>query len=311
MAMTLLESVKYGQMDSFRRGIIEEYISNAPLLQIVPFLEVTGSGYHYTREGTLPGVAFRGVNQSYSESTGIINPQFDPLTILGGDIDVDVAIIKMMGTDIRTRQTSMKLKAMAHTWLNSLIKGDSTTNSYEFDGLQARVTGTQLFADTTTPTDGGDPLSLGILDAAIDAVDNPTHLVMSKAMRRRFTQAARSTTVSGTINYEPDEFGRPILRYGELPIIIADANGQLFPVLAFNEVGPGGTTATATSVYVVSINDDGLTGIQNSPPEARDLGELDVQAIFRTRTEWLNGIACLTSRCVARYWGISDAAIVA
>ena len=46
--------------------------------------------------GLLPiatgGIAFRGINEGYDESTGVLNPQTESLVICGGDSDFDVAL---------------------------------------------------------------------------------------------------------------------------------------------------------------------------------------------------------------------------
>jgi hypothetical protein len=63
------------------------------LLMALPFKDIQGNAYQYNREGALPGVAFRGVNESYTASTGIINQLVEALRIAGGDLDVDTFII--------------------------------------------------------------------------------------------------------------------------------------------------------------------------------------------------------------------------
>jgi hypothetical protein len=57
----------------------------------------------------------------------------------------------------------MKAKALAAEVTRVLIKGDSTSNPREFDGLQNRITGAQLIDNGATA--GGDALSLSQLDA--------------------------------------------------------------------------------------------------------------------------------------------------
>jgi hypothetical protein len=262
----------------------------------------------YNREGALPGVAFRGVNESYTESTGVVNPITDSVVIAGGDIDVDRFLLQTRGQQQRAVQTEMKIKAIADSWTTKFIKGDSTSDPREFDGLQARLTGNQLIEAGST--NGGDALSLAKLDALIDAVDNPTHLIMSKAMRRRLSAAARLYTVGGYVTYDLDSFGRRVMFYNDLPILVAySQNGGTEP-LGFTEVGSGGATATATSIYCVSFGPGRLGGIQNGSMSVRDLGEQDSKPVFRTRVEWYAGIALWHGRAAARLRGISDAAVV-
>lgn len=309
MALTLLEASKLNPGEVVRNGVIEMFARYSDILAALPFMDVQGGSYAYNQEGQLPGVAFRGVNEAYSESVGVLNPQVEVLRIAGGDLDVDKAILAMHGEQVRTTHEAAKVKALALYLTKKIIKGDSTSDVREFDGLQNRITGSQLIAAGST--NGGDPLSLEKLDEAIDAVDNPTHLIMSKAMRRRLSAAARSSSVGGYITYTTDAFGRKITNYNDLPILIADYDDDGARILDFNEVGPGGSTATATSIYIVSFGDNMLTGLQNGVMQVNDLGELDSKPVKRTRVEWYVGLAALHGRCAARLWGISNAAVTA
>jgi hypothetical protein len=214
----------------------------------------------------------------------------------------------MFGAGVRAAHESLKAKALAHEIGRIMIKGDSETNPREFDGLQKRITGAQLIPNGATS--GGDPLSLQNLDAAIDAVANPTHILASKAVRRRITAAARNQSIGGQVSFDRNEFGRPIVRYNDLPILVPfPDNGGTEPV-AFDEAAPGGG-ATATSLYVVSFGSGMLRGLQNGTMEVRDLGELHTTPVFRTRVEWLVSMCLEHGRAAARLWGISNAPVVA
>lgn len=307
MALTLIEAAKQTD-DLVRQAIIELYASSSEILRVLPFEGIPGNALRYNREETLPGIGFRGINEGYTESTGILNPITETLTIAGGDLDVDKFIIDTMGMDQRSVQEAMKVKALALNWTLQFIKGDSTTNPRVFDGLQARITGNQLIAAGSTAN--GDALSLMKLDELIDQVQNPTHLVMNKTMRRLLTQAARDTGVGGFITTTKDEFGRQMYMYADLPILIVENDNTDMQILNFNEACPNGGTAAGTSVYCVSFAEGMLTGIQNGGIDARDLGELEAKPAYRTRVEWYAGLSCYHGRAAARLWGIKNAAVV-
>lgn len=307
MAVTLLEAAKLSP-DPLTQGVIEMFAMQSDILATLPFESIPGGAVQYNREGALPGIAFRGVNESYTESTGVVNPITDSVVIAGGDIDVDRFLVETRGEQQRAVQTEMKVKSLADSWTTKFIKGDSSSDPREFDGLQVRLTGNQLIEAGST--NGGDALSLAKLDSLIDAVDNPTHLIMSKAMRRRLSAAARLYTVGGYVTFDLDSFGRRVMFYNDLPILVAySQNGGTEP-LGFTEVGSGGSTATATSIYCVSFGPGRLGGIQNGGMSVRDLGEQDSKPVFRTRVEWYAGIALWHGRAAARLRGISDAAVV-
>jgi hypothetical protein len=134
---------------------------------------------------------------------------------------------------------------------------------------------------------------------------------MSKAMRRRLSAAARLTTVGGYITYDLDEFGRRVMVYDGLPILIADYDDVGARILGFDEANSTGTGVVSTSIYPVSFGESMLTGLQNGVMEVGDLGEIDDKPVMRTRVEWLVGLAALHGRCAARLRGITDAAVAA
>lgn len=307
--LTLVEAAKLETGDVVRQAIIELYAGSSDILMNLPFDTIPGNAIKYNREESLPGVGFRGVNESYTASTGVLNPLTEALVIAGGDLDVDKFIVDTMGMGQRSTHEAMKVRALSLAWTKKFIKGDNQTDPREFDGLQTRITGSQKIAAGTT--NGGDPLSLAILDAAIDQTLNPTHLLMSKAMRRRLTSAARNTAVGGYITYDKDAFGRQVTKYNDLPIMTVDLDNAGSAIMAFNEVSNHASAgATATSIYVLSFGDGMLSGFQNGGIDVRDLGELQTSPLYRTRVEWYNGIACYNGRAATRIWSISDAAIV-
>ena len=191
MALTLVEVAKLST-DVLQRGVIETFARNSAVLELLPFMEIAGNSYRYNQEQTLPGIAFRAVNDAYTESAGVINQKSEGLYILGGDIDVDKFLVQTRGNvqDIRAIHTSMKSKALSLEWTRAFFKGDSA-NPNEFDGLQKRLSGSQII-------DAGDaPLTLPMLDELIDSVEGePDVLFMSKAMRRdvkKILQASSTT----------------------------------------------------------------------------------------------------------------------
>ena len=69
--LTLLEAAKLVQ-DPLKRGVIEIFPRTSPVLERLPFFNVNGQAYKYNIEETLPGIAFRGINESYTEDTGVV-----------------------------------------------------------------------------------------------------------------------------------------------------------------------------------------------------------------------------------------------
>lgn len=308
--LTLLEAAKLALAngETKRAAVIAMFAEQSAWLRRMQFATIPGNSYGYNQEGALPGVAFRGVNESFTESTGIINPQAEALRIAGGDLDVDLAILKTMGMGVRARHEALKVKALAAEITRVMIKGDSESNPREFDGLQKRCTGNQLISNGSTS--GGDPLSLAALDSLIEAVPGCNALFIPRAMRPRFTALMRSSTLMGNVMLTKDDVGKPLLEYNGIPLLAAYPENDGVDPLGFNEAGAGGGS-TATSIYAVRIGDGFYRMIQNGTMEVRDLGELQTAPVMRTRVEWLIGQVVEHGRAAARLYGISNAAIAA
>jgi hypothetical protein len=312
MGLTLIEAAKLSK-DAYKSGIIEMYAGSSAVLRILPFELIAGNALKYNRESSLPGVGFRGVNEGYTASTGVLNPMTESLVIAGGDLDVDKFIVDTMGADQRSVHEAMKARSLSLAWTAKFFNGDTADDPREFDGLKKRITGSQLIAAGTT--NGGTALSLAKLDEAIDQTMNPSVIFMNKAMKRLFNTAGRSSTLGAQINIEKNDFGYPITYYAGIPIETVDLDNEGNEIITNTEAtytsSAWGGTATGTSIYLVSVGSDMLTGIQNGGMDVRDLGELQTSPLYRTRIEWYNGIAIYNGRAVTRLGSISTGAITA
>jgi len=311
MALTLIESAKIalGRDEILKATVMELFAKGSDLMQYMPFDNITGNALKFDREKMLPGVAFRGVNEGYAESTGEVEKVIESLAIAGGDLDVDVFLVKTGGGNQRSIQEQLKIKALTLNLTKQFIKGDVESDAKGFDGLQVRCTGDQLISTGTTAATS-DPLSLHKLDELIDAVEDPTHLIMNKTMRRLLSAAARNSSVGGYITYDLDAFGRRVTKYNDIPILIVDKDEDNQDILAFNETGPG-SGDSQTSIYCVSFSENGVMGLQNGEMDVRDLGEQQSKPVYRTRVEWYVTLAILRPRAAARLYGVPNTTVTA
>ncbi|MDQ0250813.1 hypothetical protein J2W22_002877 [Sphingomonas kyeonggiensis] len=284
--------------DPLQSGVVEIFATTNPIMQYMPFQNIAGAAYVYNREQALPGIAFRGINESYDESTGVINQLADPLKILGGDLDVDAALIAWStgANDTRAVQDAMKVKALSLSHLKTVFDGDSAANPKEFDGLNARLTGAQVLGAGTN----GGVLTLNMLDDLVDAVSgSPSILLMNKKTRQVIRQLARSVQA---LTIAKDDLGREIDLYYGVPFGIVEDDAQGNAILGFDEAQ--GTANNTASIYAIRFGPDGMFGAQTAPISVRDLGELQSKPAFRTRVEHYNTIVLEHPKCAARLKGV-------
>jgi hypothetical protein len=303
MGLTILEAAKT-ETNPQRVAVIRE-LAESELISIMPFRNVQG-GLDYAVEAELPAVGFRGYNETYDESYGVINPQYERLKFFGGDIDVDIQRIKNYGPQAKAEQIQMKVRSLRLTFEEQVINGDESADVRAFDGLKTRI---NVGSSQAVNVNGA--LSLTALDELIDAVDGDNKiLLMNKKMRRRLSAASRNTTIGGFMSYEQDAFGRRVTMYNDARIVVTDTNAQNVQIQGFTE------TASSTSIYCVAFGDLQTTGIQGPAAngygiDIREFGEIAEAPVDRTRIDWSIGMAIMNGRSAARAYGITDAAVTA
>lgn len=306
MSLTLLEAAKLMQ-NPLQRGVVEVFPRTSPVLERLPFMPVSGNAYTYNQEQALPGVAFRGIGENYTESTGVVNPVTERLVILGGVSDVDRALVKTQGNvnDLRAVHDGLKAKATSLKFTRTFFKGDSETAPREYDGLQKRLTGNQLIAMGSTS--GGDTLTLAKLDELVDAVTGrPDVLFMNATLRRKVNTLVRASGAAiETVN---DAFGRRLEAYGGVPIGVIEEDETGTAILGFSEANPGGGSAVGTSIYAVRFGvGEFVSGLQAGEMDVIDQGLYSGGVAYRTLIEWICGMAVFHPKSAARLYGIKNA----
>ena len=112
--MTAQNIVEYakGLEPGLERATIEIFAMNSDLISALPMMAAPGGTYRYNVEAVLPGVAFRGLNEGYTATIGVINPQVEQTFIAGGEIKVDKALIRRFGPSRRAREEKMQMKKL-------------------------------------------------------------------------------------------------------------------------------------------------------------------------------------------------------
>lgn len=318
MALTLAQAALLSQ-DDLQRGVVEIFVQESPVLDRLPLLEINGNAYAYNSEDTLPGVAFRGVNEAYAESTGTVNQKSEALVILGGDADVDRFIVQTRGNlnDQRAVQTRMKVKAASYKFQEAFFNGDTAVDPKGFDGLKKRLTGGQVVAGGTNgiPVLGADAAAS---NAFFDALDNLLTLVpgiteqngaiyANASIRGKIRSAGRR--VGGVNVVREDMTGKRVITWQGIPILDPGKTAAGAAILPQTETQ--GSSSAASSVYAVKFgqdeNDQAVTGLTNGGVMVDDLGLLQSQPSYRTRIEFYCGLAVFGGRGAARMTGILNA----
>src|SRR5215208_5970982 len=142
MAMTKVEAAKLTQ-DLMLRGVIETIITESMILELLPFMEVTGTSVTYNREATLPAATFYDVGDTWTEATPTFTQVTAALKIMGGDADVDNFLQATYAdpNDVEAEVIASRAKSVAYKFSDSFFNGDTAVSPKAFDGLR-KVIGT-------------------------------------------------------------------------------------------------------------------------------------------------------------------------
>lgn len=316
MSVTLAQAALLSQ-NSLQRGVIETFVQASPVLDRIPLLNIEGNAYAYNTEGTLPGVAFRSVNEDYVESTGAVNQATESLVIMGGDADVDRFIVQTRGNlnDQRAVQTAMKVKAASYLYQDTFFNGDVTVNTKAFDGLKKRLTGSQVFAAGTNGIpvvgNGGSDAqaffdALDALVAAVPGLDGTNGAIYANSkILSKIRSAGRR--LGGVDTVREDMTGKRVLQWNGIPVLDPGQNLAGADILPQTET-QGTAAGTASSVYAVKFGQDeseaGVTGLTNGGVMVDDLGFLQKSPVYRTRIEFYCGLAVFGGKAAARLTGV-------
>lgn len=310
MSLTLVEYARTMPLGG-ERSMVNVWADEHPLWSRLP-IETKQSGiWSQLREQRLPEVGFRKINAEFAESTGEHTEIEDRVAIVGGDCDVDEALIER-GYDL-DKQHVMKVKALSWAAGNAVMNGDSLSNVASYDGLKkrldySRTTLGQILSEGGT--DGGDALQASSLDILTSMVKGVNALIMTRAVLNLITAGSRTPAVMGNVQFEPAALGGKVATWNGIPILVIDPVDAHTVSLAFDELGGSGSTATATSIYAVRFGIGGFFGFQVAPMRWNPNVPMSTTK-RRGRLSWQLGVTFEDIFSVARLRNIGNLAMVA
>ena len=297
MAVTFAQAAEL-VADPVRRGAIETASQVSWVWDRMPFEDIAGNSYSYDKDKVLPGTAFRTVNESYVEDTGVINQATESLVILGGDADVDRFIERTMSSArgvLLADQIRMKLESAQATYVDTMFNGDVTANPKGFDGLRKRLVGNQVLTATAALTS---TTAFEDLDNLFSAVDGGPDVVYTSAdLLGKYKSLARSVGGAEYINSEIT--GKREWTWNGVPFIDPGNHWSGRKILP----NDGGDLYAIK--FASGINQVGVMGIQNGALDCYVIGELQVKPAYRARIDYYPGLVVQGGRAAARLRAIA------
>lgn len=308
MAVTLVEvGAQYGA-PLLKTGVAKIIAQNSPILDRIPNKQFQGSAYQFQIESALPPAQWRAVGANYVRGSGYLIRITENVSILGNEVFVDNFEIKVAANkkDLKARKFQEISRSIALEYDNAFFSGDSHINPLQFDGLRTRIQGNQLLNAGAN----GATMTLDMLDQMLDlvVVDAAKVLYMNRTLRRKVTALARAQTGTVRVSIPSlDNFGKQVVSYDDVPILIVERTDDGSTLLDFTETL--GTCNNCASIYCVSYGDEerlfGLLGA-GGDLDVQDLGVSELAPGVIGRVELYPGIGIAHPRCVSRLRGITN-----
>jgi HK97 family phage major capsid protein len=296
VALTLTEGAKLSN-NVVLQGVVETIVKESPVLQTLPFVDITGNALVYNQENTLATAGFYAVGDTWQEGTPTFTQQQATLAILGGDADVDNYLRQTRSNvqDLEAVVLELKAKAVRQTWEQQFISGTTAANG--FGGLDALI-GAAPGSQTISAGTNGATLALSLLDQLIDTVrpGKPDMLLMSRRSRRQLTALVRAA--GALIETHVNQFGMWQEFYNGIPVGVSDY---------ISEAQTQGSSNVATTIYALQFGEGRVCGLQGGGGmQVERVGELETKDAIRWRIKWYTSVAMFGTLCAARLQGVTS-----
>jgi HK97 family phage major capsid protein len=297
LGTTLVQYAKLSN-DVLKQGIIETILKDAPLLALLPWVEILGNALTYNRELTLPTAEWHAVNDDWTTSPAVTFTQKSAtLAILGQNADVDNYVKQTRSNinDIETAIIELTAKSIRNELEDKLLYGNTTTDPNQFDGLIAQIaTGTASDQVIAMGASGATAITLDKVDELIDAVKGgkPHVLIMSRRSRRKISALARAA--GNNLEHDNAQFGFMVEYYGGIPIHVSDFIKDTHTVSS--SVETLFTGSTSSTIYALQLGEDALCGLTGPGGlQIVKIGDMETKDATRTRIKWYASLALFSN----------------
>ena len=236
--MLLLKDLTVGQEDKIYGQVVEEFIRQSEILELLPFDDaISPSGgstlvYGYTQERVPSTAGFRAIGSEYVSNEAKIKELSEKLKIFGGSFTIDRVIKSIEGKlENMDRQLKDKIKASVQLFHDTMINGDSASNELSFRGLDAMLVGTASEYGTDNYIDLSNITKLKEnADAFYEELLNLINRTNADAILVNEQLKTKIQTVARVLGYKTESeeaFGRVITKIGERGVRIVDLGNKV------------------------------------------------------------------------------------
>lgn len=221
MAMTLAD-MKAGMSDKVAQQVVDIFLRESEILQMLQFDNcVSPQGgstltYSYMQKKLPSTAAFRAIGSEYTASEATMEKKSADLKIFGGKFSMDRVLKQAEGRyNNMAFQMQEKILAAISLFHYTMINGNSTTSTNEFDGLDKMLTG------TTTEFGGSAVIDISSMtnlksnaDQLYEALQILIKNTQADALLMNSSMLAKIQTMARILGYKTDSeeaFGKKVV----------------------------------------------------------------------------------------------------
>lgn len=221
MAMTLTQ-MREGMSDKVAQQVVDIFLRESEILQLLQFDNcVSPQGgstltYSYMQKKLPSTAAFRAIGSEYTASEATMEKKSADLKIFGGKFSMDRVLKQAEGMyNNMAYQMEEKILAAISLFHYTLVNGDKTTRSTEFDGLDKMLAGTTTEFGAATKIDLSTITNLKAnADQFYEALLNLIRSTNADALLMNTSMIGKVQTVARVLGYKTESeeaFGKKVV----------------------------------------------------------------------------------------------------
>ena len=309
VAQTVSEMQKLEE-NKLLAGVVDEIINEDPIFARMPFDTFVGQQLDYVRESTRPVPQFFEVDDEISTGVGTKTEVNTGLKLIGHQTETP-GFSRTLSSVNNQREVNIRdaLLGLVDKIGDRLIYGNSSSNATEFNGLQALIPSAQKISESSSDTPGA--LQFSNLDTQLDLVKKgmPDLIAVTRNTKRKIGHFVKFSSTNTNIRDDVDGFGKPVIRYNEIPIQYSDR--LVTTEATSSDVYSAKTGGSGCSLFVVQFGfpnteKPGIFGIQGpNGVERIDMGWAEKKDNLIDRVIWYLGTGLGSTQTVAAINGIA------
>lgn len=313
MALTLIEMAK-GLKDKVMQGLLLDFARQSRVMEMVSFDDTDSFVNKQWVVRSVTDAVNRSIGESYAETKDSFVPVVDGISLVGGQVDIDRALLLPTNRELDPYAENLRLQAQRfrYKFMSDFVDGNPASDPEQMKGIKERVedvAGDQVIAagglDLTASSANRQQFLDLLQQAMFEVAEGMPDLILSS--KQGLWQLQRVARREGLLDTTRDSFDREVQTFMGVRMDWAGTQGdQTTQVITNTETAAGARTGgTNTSFYFIRFGASYVQGIQMHEPRKIFDDIIDDGVTRRAVFEWPVGLTTFHQKSIVRLRGIT------